>query len=122
MVLKSRTKKIYLALILLGVLLLLVKSWTAAWLPNILVRYTGNFSVSFAVYFLARLGILDWLKPRFQPWVSLAAALLVVESFELLNGYGLMANTYDPWDLLANALGVGLAFGLDRLLLNGAER
>jgi hypothetical protein len=41
------------------------------------------------------------------------AALLAVEAFEITDGFGVMSNTYDPLDLLANALGVAAAWGLD---------
>ncbi|MCC6396896.1 MAG: hypothetical protein IT282_07740 [Bacteroidetes bacterium] len=40
-----------------------------------------------------------------------------MESFEVFNGYGIMANTYDEYDLLANAVGVGCALALDVALL-----
>jgi hypothetical protein len=43
------------------------------------------------------------------------AALAVVESFELLDGFGITASTYDPWDLLANAVGVGAAWAVAAL-------
>ena len=48
--------------------------------------------------------------------MSAVGALLTVELFELLNGFGVMSNVYDPWDYLANALGIGLAVGIDLLL------
>ncbi|MBI5033278.1 MAG: hypothetical protein HZB51_22390 [Chloroflexi bacterium] len=42
-------------------------------------------------------------------------ALLVVEGFEFTNGFGIMTNVYDPFDYLANALGVALAYFVDVL-------
>ena len=45
-----------------------------------------------------------------------AMALLVVEIYELADGFGIMANVYDPFDYLANALGVGLAYVVDAAL------
>ena len=40
-------------------------------------------------------------------------ALFVVEGFEFTNGFGIMTNVYDPFDYLANALGVALAYFVD---------
>lgn len=40
-------------------------------------------------------------------------ALFMVESFELTNGFGIMTDVYDPFDYLANALGVALAYFVD---------
>lgn len=45
-------------------------------------------------------------------------ALLVAELFEATNGFGVMTNVYDPFDFAANAVGVGLALGLDALVLS----
>lgn len=49
-------------------------------------------------------------------------ALTCVESFEAFDGFGLMANTYDPIDLLANAIGVGCALGLDTTMSHERSR
>lgn len=38
---------------------------------------------------------------------------MVVELFEVTNGFAVMHNTYDPVDLVANAAGVGLALAVD---------
>jgi hypothetical protein len=45
--------------------------------------------------------------------VAATSALLIVEGFELTNGFGVMSNVYDPVDLLANAVGVGVALAID---------
>jgi hypothetical protein len=74
--------------------------------------YLGNLSVSFAIYFLASIALQD----KYSRIASIAIALLAVESFELLNGFGIMANVFDPNDLIANAIGVALAFIVDILL------
>ena len=37
-------------------------------------------------------------------------ALLIVELFEITDGFGIMTNVYDPYDYLANAVGFSLAF------------
>ncbi|HBY59282.1 MAG TPA: hypothetical protein DEH78_05640 [Solibacterales bacterium] len=78
-----------------------------------LVRsYGGNVSVSFAVYF-----IFCHLFPPARAGRLIAAglALAVVELFELTNGFGVMQNTYDPFDLLANAAGIALAIAVDSI-------
>jgi len=78
--------------------------------------YGGNITASFSVYFLAaiqtsslRLGLL---------WAA-GLALAVVEAFELTDGFGVMANTYDPFDLLANAAGIGVALAVDSAFKTG---
>lgn len=52
-------------------------------------------------------------RQRLTSIVIALIALLVVESFELTDGFGIMMNVYDPFDHLANALGVLLAFCVD---------
>ena len=102
-----------LAFILLGVLVLLFKRAYTGSYAELVNNYGSNFSVSFAVYFIAYLGFSSLPYPRLM---SAVGALLAVELFEFLNGFGVMSNVYDPWDYLANALGIGLAVGIDLLL------
>jgi len=40
-------------------------------------------------------------------------AMVVVTSFELADGFGVLTNVYDPADLLANPVGIGLAVVVD---------
>lgn len=80
--------------------------------------YAGNVSVSFAVYFLAKRVTTG---SRWPVLLAVALALGAVELFELTDGFGIMSNTYDPFDLLANVIGIGVGVGLDRLL-PGRER
>lgn len=75
--------------------------------------YGGNVSVSFAVYFLARRVTHG---SRWPVLLAVALALGAVELFELMDGFGIMSNTYDPLDLLANAIGIGAGAVLDRIL------
>lgn len=49
------------------------------------------------------------MKPAFCAII----ALLIVELFEATNGFGVMTNTYDRFDFLANALGVALGVAVD---------
>ena len=80
---------------------------------ELLYRHGSNFSVSFAVYFIAQLGFSTLPYPRI---FSTIGSLLAVELFELTNGFGMMSNVYDTCDYLANALGIGLALGIDSLI------
>ena len=101
-----------LAFILFGVLVLLFKKAYTGPFTELVYSYGSNFSVSFAVYFIAQFGFNKLPYPRLM---SAVGALLAVELFELLNWFGVMSNVYDPWDYLANALGIGLAVGIDLL-------
>ena len=40
-------------------------------------------------------------------------APLILESFEVTNGFGTMLNVYGPVDLMANAAGGGIALAVD---------
>ena len=100
------------AMVFLGVAALVSKPHYHGPLRPLVWSYLGNVSASFAVYFVATLTTWHFPRPRL---VAGIAALAVVESFELLDGFGITANTYDPWDLLANALGVALALAVDGL-------
>lgn len=98
-----------LLMVLAGVAGLLLKRWLARSLGDLAFSYVGNLSASFAVYFLVSLAA----TPRLRRVVIAAIALLTVELFELTDGFGVMTNVYDPFDYLANALGVGLACSVD---------
>jgi hypothetical protein len=103
-----------LAMILAGVMCLLLKRWLAKFLGNLAFSYAGNISASFAVYFLVSM-----VPIRKLTWVMVASlALVVVETFELTNGFGIMTNVYDPFDYIANAIGIGLAVFVDRAFLH----
>lgn len=95
--------------VLIGVAGLLLKSWFSGSLSDFTYSYAGNLSVSFAVYFIVRLGALGKMKPGFCAII----ALVIVELFEATNGFGVMTNIYDRFDFLANALGVALGVAVD---------
>ena len=96
--------------VLLGAAGLVLKSWFSDYLPDFVLNYAGNLCVSFAVYFIVKLSS---AKIRFNRVVIAITALLIVELFEATNGFGVMANTYDRLDFLANALGITLAIVVD---------
>jgi hypothetical protein len=100
-------------LVLLGVAGLLTKRHYTGPFQDLVFSYGGNVSVSFAVYFLLSASSLG---ARLGPAWAAGAALLAVEAFELTDGFGVMSNTYDPLDLVANAAGVAAAWALDRLI------
>jgi glycopeptide antibiotics resistance protein len=72
--------------------------------------YAGNVAVSFALYFAALNATSRYRKPRL---LAASLTLLAVELFEVTDGFGVMANTYDLIDLVANAAGVALAVIVD---------
>lgn len=100
-------------LVSVGVVGLLLKRSYAGPHPGLVHSYLGNVSVSFSVYFLATVASARIARGR---RFAAALALLVVEAFEISDGFGLLSNVYDRWDLLANAVGIGLAAGVDEAL------
>lgn len=98
------------AMVLIGVIGLVSKRRWNGEVGELIWAYGGNISASFSVFFIVG------LVPRFRklggPAIALIA-LAVVELFELTNGFGVMSNVYDPMDLLANVVGVGIALGAD---------
>src|SRR5512143_2639993 len=105
----ARTRLRDLLMILVGVACLLLKRWFAISLGDIAFSYVGNLSASFAVYFLVTFAA----SPKLTRVMIAGTALLVVELFELTDGFGIITNVYDPIDYLANAIGVGVAYGVD---------
>jgi len=101
--------------ILLGVLLLLIKPHYNGPFLNIVKSYLGNFSISFAVYFIVQFNDYLWKSNKL---ITAIAALAVVNLFELTNGFGVMTNVYDKMDLLANLLGILFALSIDLMIKN----
>ncbi len=101
-----------LVMALLGAVGLLLKQSYHGPFQAVVHSHGGNFSVSFALYFAAVSSTSRYGHGRF---VAAAITLLVVEAFEFTDGFGIMDNTYDPVDYLANALGVGAAVAMDHL-------
>ena len=96
-------------MILIGVLGLLIKHWFSNFISEIVYSYLGNFTVSFAIFFLINIAT----ENRPNRFLSVFISLAIVEFFELTNGFGIMTNVYDPFDYLANALGISLAYFVD---------
>jgi hypothetical protein len=96
--------------VLLGVGGLVLKGQYSGPADELVHSYGGNVAASFAVYFLAkRVTALSTL-----PHASAAAlAFMVVQLFEVLDGFGVMKNVYDRLDLVANTAGIALAVTLD---------
>ena len=100
-------------MVLIGVVGLVTKRHWGGPAGDLVWAYWGNVTASFSVFFVVG------LIPRFRKVGGIlvaAIALIIVESFELTNGFGVMSNVYDPVDLIANVVGVGLAFLADFLL------
>ena len=77
---------------------------------DVLAAHGGNVAVSFALYFAVLNASARYRRPRL---LAASITLLAVELFEATDGYGVMANTFDRIDFLANAAGVGLAVIVD---------
>jgi len=108
----NRTHKINrILLILLGFLgLVLKKHYNGPYLEFV-DSYLGNVSVSFALYFLVGIITINW---KLNKLITAVISLTIVELFEFTNGFCIMTNIFDPIDLMANLVGVGLAFASDR--------
>jgi hypothetical protein len=96
--------------VLLGVAGLIFKRSYNGPLTELVVSYLGNVSVSFAIYFLTAIYT---SQRKLNRYFTAGIAITIVELFEITDGFGIMRNTFDPWDLIANFVGVGLAFLLD---------
>jgi hypothetical protein len=72
--------------------------------------HSGNVAVSFALYFAALNATARLPRPRL---LAASLTLLAVELFEATDGFGVMSNTYDPVDFVANAAGIGVAVVVD---------
>jgi len=104
----------------IAIILFLLKGQYSGPYRVLIYSYGGNVTVSFAFYFVFLK--LCMMSPRLGRLIAAGAVLACVESFELLDGFGFTANVYDPFDLLANAVGVGCALGLDTTLQMNRSR
>lgn len=97
--------------ILAGVILLVLKQKYSGSYLEFIISYLGNFSVSFAVYFIVQFSDNLWKANKVM---TALIAIVIVSLFELTDGFGVMTNVYDKIDLLVNLVGVLLALVLDR--------
>jgi hypothetical protein len=105
--------------VLLGVGVFLLRRLYTGPLQEVVHAYAGNVSVSFALYFV----LLNLQVPfRIRRLTAATLAFAAVELFEAFNGFGVMANYYDPVDFAANAVGIALALGLDAVLGSHSTR
>jgi hypothetical protein len=109
----GRSKQRAVIFVLLGVAGLLLRGHYAGPFEEIVHSYAGNISVSFSVYFIALQVSSRFGSPKI---VAAALALCAVELFEAFNGFGIMANVFDPIDFGANAVGVAVGFIIDFML------
>lgn len=103
-----------LLLALLGILALLLKYRLARFGGVLVHDYGGNLAASFAAFFILKLPA---VPSRFRLAIAAVLTLLATQLFEATNGFGFMSNIYDPGDYLANAVGVGLALGVEGITL-----
>lgn len=102
------TRNVILAL--LGAAMLVLKGYYRGPFEEGFLSYAGNVSVSFALYF----AVLNATEKRRWPRIAAAGiVLLAVEGFEVMDGFGIMANVQDRGDYIANAVGVALAIAVD---------
>jgi hypothetical protein len=110
-----------------------VRGYGTAWkIPAFYAKYGGSVLWAAMIYFLVAL----LLRARPQKQVLFVAALVcaLVEVTKLTHtpaldvfrmtraGIWLLGTVFSGWNFLAYALGLGLALGLDALLIGGAFR
>jgi hypothetical protein len=99
--------------VLLGISVLLLKQVYNGPGLEIVKSYSGNLSISFAVYFLICFSSDHWKQNKL---ITAIISLTIVELFEITNGFGIMKNVFDIFDLFVNLIGVISALVLDKLL------
>ena len=106
-------------MVLIGVVGLVTKRNWGGESGDLVWSYWGNITASFSVFFVV--GLVPHFK-KLGRLATAAIALTVVELFELTDGFGIMSNVYDPVDLVANAVGIGIAFAADVALTSVRAR
>jgi hypothetical protein len=96
--------------VLLGAAALLLKRHYTGPFDDLVHAYAGNLSISFALYFVF---VNLRLPVNSGRLLNAALTLSAVDLFEVLDGFGIMSNTYDPIDLVVNAAGVAMALWVD---------
>lgn len=88
----------YLTFIILGVVMLVFKSRYSGPIEEIIHSFAGNFFVSAAVYFLARIGLSQVGQGIFS---AAMAAILATELFEITDGFASCPTPSTPWIFLS---------------------
>ncbi|MBI5021014.1 MAG: hypothetical protein HZB59_06225 [Ignavibacteriales bacterium] len=96
--------------VLLGVAGLIFKGHYSGPAEYLIKSYLGNIAISFAVYFIT---IQVPISSKYKRVWSAVLALVIVESFEIFDGFGIFSNVYDSLDLLANVFGILFALIVD---------
>ena len=96
--------------ILIGVMLMLLKKNYDGPYQEIINSYLGNLSISFSMYFLISLNHTIWKSKKI---ITFLVSLAIVELFEITDGFGIMSNVYDSYDLIANLIGISIALAFD---------
>jgi hypothetical protein len=96
--------------VLLGVGAFLAKPYYHGPGEEFVHSYAGNFFVSFALYFLVSTALSRVGQGKFS---AVMCALVAVEAFEITNGFGVMSNVFDSFDLLANPVGIAAALAVE---------
>ncbi len=122
--------------VLLGVAGLVLKGRYSGPASDLVHSYGGNVAASFAAYFWAKLVTVPFAV-RFLAggahreqvaWSNLPGvlaaglALLLVQLFEVFDGFGLLSNVYDRLDLVANTVGIAIAFAVDAVVEHSHHR
>ena len=92
--------------------------------PDFVNGYLIDLLLPMCVYLLAQVSLRKHFSVRTSRWLGAGATLLIGGTVEALQGLGfpVFGATFNPWDLLMYALGTGLGWLLDRLVLDGWER
>lgn len=107
---RSRVRNVL--LVLLGVAALVSKAHYTGPFADLVHRYGGNATGSFAAYFVIRIVTSGWRQGRL---LTAGVVFLFAGLFEATNGFGVMTNVYDPVDFAGNGLGVAVAVVVDTL-------
>lgn len=113
--------------VLVGVGGLVLKGRYSGPACDLVHSYGGNVAASFAVYFWAMLAtgpVAAWslaqrarrgqrLGSNLPRVLAAGVAMVVVQLFELFDGFGVMTNVHDHFDLVANTAGIAIAFAID---------
>ncbi len=116
--------------VLLGAAGLVLEGRYSGPASDLVHSYAGNVAASFAAYFWAKLVTVTFVvrfladgahreqlaRSNLPEVLAAGLALLLVQLFEVSDGFGVMSNVYDPLDLAANTVGIAIAFAVDAVV------